>query len=528
MKSMKISSAPGPDGFPSMVLHDYAQELAQCMCMLWRRSMDTQEMPDGINIAYVTPIFKGGDKSMPKNYRPVSLTSHITKVFEKVMHKAIMNHLKINELLNETQHGFRQRRSTLTQLISYHSDIICSIENDKNVDSVYLDFSKAFDKCDQHIILRKLKLLGITGKIGKWISSFLSNRQQSVVIDGHTSKKEWVLSGVPQGSVLGPLLFIIMIYDIDAKVIHSSLASYADDTRIWRKILDSGDNLLQCDLDNVYAWANDNNMLFNNMKFESLSFGRNQQQIQYTNPGGAAIECKESLRDLGVTLSSDCLFNIHIANIASSGRLLSGWILRTFKNHDRKILLPLLKQIVISKLEYCCPLWSPLDAENIRLLEDVQRTFTRRINGMFGRDRVSYWKRLEILKLYSLQRRRERYIIIYVWKVINNLVPNPGLKINYNPRTGYHLDPPRHNNKIRAWIRNLIGSSLISQGPALFNTLPIHLRQKSKEVEPKIPTFKTMLDKYLQIVPDQPTIPGHIRAAATNSIIHQSWHVKST
>jgi hypothetical protein len=187
-------------------------------------------MPDDINLAYVTPLFKGGDKSVAANYRPVALTNHITKAFEKIVKKEIVIHLATQQYFNCTQHGLRSGRSTFTNLVEYYESILLLLHYHQAVDSIYLDYSKAFDKCDHNIILQKLHTLGIGEKITTWIEVFLKRRQQMVVVRGALSAPVWCTSGVPQGSVLGPLLFLVLMYDITEGINHAILSSFADDT----------------------------------------------------------------------------------------------------------------------------------------------------------------------------------------------------------------------------------------------------------------------------------------------------------
>ena len=204
LKSISISASPGPDGVSAYLLSTFADAIAPALCVLWRKSLDSGVMPDDINLAYITPIFKGGDKSVPANYRPVALTNHITKAFEKIIKQEIVYHLSTNHLFNNTQHGFTSQRSTLTNLIEYYESILLLLENYQYVDAIYLDYSKAFDKCDHDIILHKLDNLGIRGKLNTWISAFLKRRQQMVVVQGVKSNPVWCVSGVPQGSSPGP------------------------------------------------------------------------------------------------------------------------------------------------------------------------------------------------------------------------------------------------------------------------------------------------------------------------------------
>eukprot|EP00111_Clytia_hemisphaerica_P014640 TCONS_00043147-protein len=150
-------------------------------------------------------------RSLASNYRPVALTSHVIKIFEKLLRAHIVKHMDENNLFNPNQHGFRSGRSCLSQILEQYDLILNILDKDANADVVYLDFSKAFDKVDHSIVLRKIKKLGIDGKLLQWLKSFLTERKQSVLVNGVTSESQQVISGVPQGSVLGPLIFLILI-----------------------------------------------------------------------------------------------------------------------------------------------------------------------------------------------------------------------------------------------------------------------------------------------------------------------------
>ena len=181
-----------------------------------------------------------------------------------------------NNLFNPSQHGFHAGRSCLNQQIAHLDRILSLIEEGANVDVIYLDFAKAFDKVDHSVLLHKLKCFGIQGSVGRWIYSFLTNRNQSLIVDGHKSDPCPVISGVPQGSVLGPILFLILISDIDADTTSSFSSSFADDTSIGKGIRNVSDaSKLKGDLYTIYGCAEANNMQFNNDKFEFIRYGNN-------------------------------------------------------------------------------------------------------------------------------------------------------------------------------------------------------------------------------------------------------------
>ena len=214
---LKSSSAAGADGVPASLLKTCRKELRRPLYILWRASLDQGMIPSDLLLVLISPVHKGGSRGLPKNYRPVALTSHIVKVFERVVRRALVKHLEENDLLPSGQHGFRAFRSTLTQLLSYWDTILGELEQGNGVDVIYTDFSKAFDKVETGVLINKLKECGISGKVGCWIDIFLdsSTRQQTVVVDGRDSPLTQVVSGVSHGTVLVPFLFLIHIRDVE-------------------------------------------------------------------------------------------------------------------------------------------------------------------------------------------------------------------------------------------------------------------------------------------------------------------------
>ena len=194
--------------------------------------------------AIVCPIHKpNSQRNLPVSYRPVSLMSHIIKCFERIVRAKILTFLQENNLIPKDQHGFVCGRSTLTQLLNYVEEIIRMWEEGKATDTVYLDFAKAFDKVDHGILCHKLKQIGITGKVGLWIYEFLTGKTQQVAANGVLSNVAPVTSGVPQGSVIGPILFIIMISDLGTELKFSKTTKYADDTKASATIVSLNESI---------------------------------------------------------------------------------------------------------------------------------------------------------------------------------------------------------------------------------------------------------------------------------------------
>ena len=283
-------------------------------------------------------------------------------------------------------------------------------------------------------------------------------------------------------------------------------------------------NLLQEDLNRIYRWANENEMKFNNNKFEMIDYqpGRgNEAHHVYRTEGDAPIERKTEIRDLGIIMNNEATFTDHITASAKKGRKLAGWALRTFQSREANLMLTLLKVLIRPHLEYGCQVWNPHLARGILLLECVQRDFTRKIEGT---NELDYWERLKELNLYSLQRRRERYIIIYVWKIIQGLVPNfegeNKITVFDTGRHGLKCLRPELNEGRRTRFGTRKENSLVVFGQKLFNHIPKEIRECHGPPE----TFKKMLDRFLLTVPDQPVIHGgeYPQQATTNSIITQA------
>ena len=383
--SLSINAAPGPDSFPAILLKKGKMSLCHPLTEIYSSSLETGEVPEIFRIAYITPLHKGSSKTLPINYRPVSLTSHLSKTFERVIRKSLVSFLEINQKMNINQHGFRQGRSCLSQLLEHYDNILKILEDGNNADCIYLDFAKCFDKIDTGLLCHKLKQSGVNCKIGVWLHNFLVNRRQYVVSGDEISQSSDVISGIPQGTVLGPILFLIFISDID-KNINSIASMFCDDTRLMGKISNEEDvEKLQQDLNHIYSWAEENNMLFNNKKFELLRYGRDEEikhSTFYLSANDEIIEEKEQLRDLGIIVNNQANFNDHIEYVCSKVKQKSGWILRTFVCRLPFFMKLLWKQLIQPHVDYCMS----LTGNNISQQENLQRNYLRKIFNLIGKD----------------------------------------------------------------------------------------------------------------------------------------------
>ena len=275
--------------------------------------------------------------------------------------------------------------------------------------------------------------------------SFLTGREQYVTVQGFQSILRLVLSGVPQGSVLGPLLFIIFVNDIDSNIVSSFLSSFADDTRVGLGISNENDaKTLQNDLNSVYAWAQENSMVLNSSKFELLQYGKRKIDgaYSYIDSTGKGMKSKENVKDLGIYMSSSSSFCYHIDSIIGKVNSLTSWALRSFKSRSADFILTTWKSVILPHLDYGSQLWNPWKKGDIQRLELVQKSFISKIVNL---THLPYWELLKTLGLFSLQRRRERYRIIYMWSIFEGLVPNPKpqqIQLKWHERHGRTCNVP--------------------------------------------------------------------------------------
>ena len=381
--------------------------------------MTTGQVPSDWKLANVTPIFKKGSKSNPENYRPVSLTSVPCKLMESIIRDNVVDHLLLNQLIKSSQHGFMKHKSCTTNLLEFLENVTKMVDNGDPVDIIYLDFSKAFDKVPKLRLIAKMKAHGIRGDVLRWISEWLSGRKQRTVLNGSFSAWADVISGVPQGSVLGPLASIIFINDLDTCTeLISIMNKFADDTKLGHKVnTDRDREVLQDCLNKLLVWATDWCMEFNVKKCKILHTGRNNSKFIY-NMNGLPLEEIQQERDIGVVISNDLKPSRQCAEAARRASVVLGQVSRAFMYRDRITFLKLYTQFIRCHLEFAIPAWSPWTATDIEILEKVQRRAVNLISGLKG---VSYEEKLKELGILSLEKRRKRFDLIQTYKILSGI-----------------------------------------------------------------------------------------------------------
>lgn len=496
--NMNVNKSCGPDDIHPRMLQELLNYISTPIAILLNKSMREGTIPKDWKQAYVTPIYKKGPKSIAENYRPISLTSVVCKLMESFIKYTIMNHLRNEKLMSPKQFGFISGRSTTTQLLNYLNKCIDKIVEGNVVDSIYLDFAKAFDSVPHKRLLHKIASYGITGNILRWIEAFLTDRTQTVKVNESTSDLAAVLSGIPQGSVLGPILFIIYINDLLDNIKSDGLL-FADDTKIFHTILSRDDALaLQSDIDKLEKWSDTWLLKFNPDKCHVLSLGRfeNIKHTQRYSIYGAELEHVFEEKDLGVTIDSELNFDGHIALKVKKANALVGIIRRTFSFLNCNLFRKLYTSFVRPHLEYAQVIWAPHLKKNINMVENVQIRATKLVDGLCDLD---YRARLIKLNLPTLAHRRVRGAMIEMYKHFNNY-DNETLSGSFQPR---QRTTRAHNHQLYERIpkdgsRGIQTNSFYYRYSRTWNNLP------SEVVNSKgLNSFKNSLDKHWENEPSK-------------------------
>ena len=437
IKAMKDNKSPGVDGIPPKLLMETVEQISIPLARVFNLSLKEGVVPFEWKEANIIPLFKKGSRNKSDNYRPVSLTSVICKLLERLIKDHMVEFLVKHKLLNSSQHGFLKARSWLTNMLCFLEEITNWIDVGSPVDIIYLDFQKAFDKVPHQRLLLKLKAHGIGDSITDWIEQWLTDRRQRVVVDGEVSNWKSVLSGVPQGSVLGPILFLIYINDLDDSIT-SNVLKFADDTKLFRKVNTDGDKQhLQNDLDRLVKWSEKWQMMFNFGKCKCLHTGHRNLNVNY-KMGDTVLGTTVKEKDLGVTISADMKVSEQCGIAASKGNQILGLIRRNITYKGKKLIIPLYKAIVRPHLEYCIQAWRPYRKNDIDTLERIQRRATKMIPEL--RD-LSYEERLKECGLTTLETRMLRGDQIEVFKILNgyeNIDRNMFFSLKKDSRTRGH------------------------------------------------------------------------------------------
>ena len=422
LDNLNPNKAAGPDQLNPRFLKEISKELAPLLTTLFQKSIDKGEVPTQWRTANITPIFKKGEKHQAANYRPVSLTAITSKLLEHIVAKVIMTHLESNKILTECQHGFRSKRSCETQLLNFTQELTKGIAEGRQYDVNVMDFSKAFDKVPHQRLLRKAAYYGVTGSLLKWLESFLKDRTQRVMVDGQSSDYCGVASGVPQGTVMGPILFLIFINDLPT-VVDSPCKLFADDLLIYRHISTREDQtILQQDLDKLASWELKWGMQFHPDKCENITITRKKKPLE-TNYSlrGHPLKKVSSTKYLGVTINTHLDWKEHIDKMTKKANKTLGFLRRNLKKASQNTKETAYKALLRPQLEYCAAIWDPYTKTTRDQIEMVQRRTARFVLHRYHQT-SSVNAMLDQLAWETLKERRAKIRLILFYKSIKNLV----------------------------------------------------------------------------------------------------------
>ena len=487
--NLNPNKSAGPDGLHPRILRELAGPLAIPVCNLMNKCFEQGKIPEEWKDSNVTCIYKKGDKIDPGNYRPVSLTCILSKVAESFVKEYVYNYLETTNYLCEEQHGFLSHRSCTTQLLLFSEILSKRIEDGLDTDVIYLDFQKAFDKVSHRRLLLKVEKAGIQGPICDLIKDFLSNRKHRINVNGSYSSKSSVKSGIPQGSILGPLLFSIFINDLPDSIKNHCMM-FADDT----KIFGNPGSSLQLDINRADEWAQKWKMKFNVNKCKVLHFnkGENNQYDYYMVDQHTM--CKMTAtpqeKDIGVIFDNNLQFNSHITTTVNKCQQILSIIKRSFDFIDENIMTLLYSTLVRPIIEYSNVIWAPHLRKHINMMEAVQRRAIRMVPNLKN---LNYHERLKKLNLYSLAYRTRRGDLIQVFKLmhsIDNVDYSCLFEINNTTTRGHKLKLKKKQFCKTNCRKYSFSQRVIND----WNSLPQSVVQISN-----LNTFKTEIDNFFAI-----------------------------
>ena len=379
LSKLNPSKSSGPDGIAGRVLRELACELAPALTALFTQTLQQGTVPREWREAIISPIFKKGDVHNPANYRPVSLTCIVSKVMEHILCKHMLDHLEHHGALTALQHGFRRGRSCETQLLLTIDDLVRSYDRKHQVDVGILDFSRVFDTVPHERLLGKLAHCGVRGPILDWVRSFLSDRKMRVAVDGVYSPWAGVTSGVPQGTILGPLLFLIYINDLPDCVTEGTIVRlFADDCLVYRVIHSHDDQvILDKDLASLQKWSERWGMSFNPRKCNVLQVSRGDPSSHFYQLCGEVLQKVSDAKYLGILISSDLSWDKHISDVAKRANYTLGLIRRNLRHCPRDAKTTAYFSLVRSTTDYCSAIWDPYLEKDKTKLERVNRRAAR-------------------------------------------------------------------------------------------------------------------------------------------------------
>lgn len=427
VRRIRFKTGSGPDGVTSQMLKISQPATTPYLETLFNISVNNSQIPAEWSTATVHPIYKSGSRSDPSNYRPISNTSITCKILERLITDHIHTIWSENKWLTEKQHGFRKGYSCESSLIGFTQELAENLDQGGQIDGIIIDFSKAFDVVPHNLLINKFSKMGLDNRVVQWIEKFLTDRTQSVQCNTSRSSKVPVSSGVPQGTVLGPALFIGYINDL-VSIVDCSVRLFADDCILYTPITAKEDETkLQDALNTVQRWVDENGMKLNASKTTAISFTSKRIPIdtQYSLKGEVIIKAKKC-KYLGVTLQDNLKWNCHISKMVSNAKRKLHFVMRNLKGSLRNTKEHAYKCLIRPLVEYCCSVWDPYTQQLIEEIDSVQNKAMRYVlnhhrkwNKAKKQPSLSVREALKNNNWEPLIRRRKRASLKCLWMAAN-------------------------------------------------------------------------------------------------------------
>ena len=484
IKKLKNKKSTGIDEISSGILKLSAEEITPSLTFLINRSITDKVVPSRWKIAKVIPLFKKGDKNQPNNYRPISLLPIVSKLLERVIHRQLSDYLKLNSILAVEQSGFRPLHSTLTSLVKVTDDWLQAMDKQCYTGAVFVDLRKAFDTVDHNILLNKLMLIGINDSSILWFRDYLANRLIVTQINNTLSDEQRISYGVPQGSILGPLLFVIYVNDIVKTVDTCDIHLYADDTVLYfsdknpRTVQQS----LQSDLDKICAWMCKNRLSLNCDKTVCMLIGNrkllNKHEILNLNVNSRILDQVHCVKYLGISVDEELNWNTQVNNVCNRVSKMISFLCRLSSIVDRRNMNLIYNSFILPLLDYGDIIWDSGKKFQTDRIQKLQNRASRIILSIDAHSHLSNQNLHQILDWDSLFSRRTKHLLLLVYKALNSLSPSYLSELFKIKETAYSLRS-EYNLRTQKPRSNYCKRTVSYRGAINFNQLPLNIKQAS-------------------------------------------------
>ena len=493
ISNLKKSNSTGHDNIPITLIKSCKLELSSILSHVNNQSLSEGIFPDPLKIAKVVPIYKNGNIKCVSNYRPISVLPSLSKITEKLVYIRLEKYLIKNSILHQNQFGFRSKLSTSMALLELVDKLSKSIDDRKLTVGVFIDLAKAFDTVDHRILLSKMEHYGIRGVALNWFQNYLTNRKQYVTIGNIKSNDAYIKCGVPQGSILGPILFLIYINDLNyvSKLLNTIM--FADDTNLFLtgKSLAELEHQMNIELEIVNNWFKTNLLSLNVTKTSYIIFCNKKLPDINIRIQDASLNRQFDTKFLGVILSANLKWNKHIEVVSNKISKNVGIISKVRHLLPSHLTRSLYLTLVEPYISYCNLVWSsPEKTEALNSILKLQKRYVRLITfSDYSAHSKPLFLKLNISTVYQIHKSQ---LAIYMYKILNNLIPRlshhhfiSNMTIHdYNTRSSHHLHVPYCRTKLRQ-------NTIQFQGPKLWNLLPEEIKSA-----PSVNIFKKRMRTY--------------------------------